>query len=126
MPYSIQTVRKETYLHLHVAGETTVASLKQMADVVKAEAAKARLSHVVLDCQRVTGQVSLSSLFLVGDYYARTLADEVQLAIINSPPNWSHNDFSEDVIYLRGGVMRHFNSLDEVEAWFATTPSKLE
>lgn len=117
MAFQLTLLEAQKYLKFAVAGETTQAHLLELADSLRAACDEHDKFSVLLDCAGMTGQVTLGELYKVSEYYGKVLSD-VELAAINMPGHWEYNDLSEDVVFIRGGTLRHFASQADAEAWF--------
>jgi hypothetical protein len=116
MPFELLRQECDGYLCFAVRGPTTVQNLLAMADMLRQEVDLSGIHSILLACGEMTGGVSLAELFHIGQYYGEHLSD-VKLAAIEMPAGWRNNQFSEDVVYLRGGSLAHFDSREEAEAW---------
>jgi hypothetical protein len=119
MPFEFSREDRPAYLLFRLSGPTTTANMIDLADRLRAAVDETGLACLLLDCGGMTGQVSLAELYKVSEYFALVLGSGIKLAAVQMPPQWQHNQFSEDVVFIRGGLLRHFASVESAEAWFA-------
>ncbi len=114
--FEARLAARETHLLAEPRGPVTVATMQRLAEELARATAARGARGVLIDCAGLRGALPLGQLMSVGQTFARLLPG-VRLAAVNAPPEWRDNDFSENVMANRGGILRHFASAAEAEAW---------
>jgi hypothetical protein len=117
MPFEITREVRSTYTLYRVQGETTFEGMMALIDQL-ADDFDRPTNCVLLDCAGMTGGIPLAKLFKVSDHMGKRLP-KVYVGAVNMPEHWHNNQFCEDAVYVRGGVLVHFATLAKAEAWFA-------
>lgn len=109
MPDDFETrlAARETYLLAEPRGPVTLATMQRLAEELARETGARGGRGVLIDCAGLRGALPLGQLMSAGQTFARLLPG-VRLAAVNAPAEWHDNDFSENVMANRGGILRHF------------------
>ena len=112
------------YLHAAVSGRFDLARAQAGYSGVLQAAARTRLSRMLLDCTRVSGEMTVADRLAFGTFMAdeqqRLLAhlpEAPQVAILAVPPIMDPGRFTQAVANNRGVRMRASESLQELLSW---------
>lgn len=112
------------YLHATVSGAFDLAHALSGYRAVLQEAARYRLPRMLLDCTRVTGEMTVADRLAFGSFMAEEqqrvlshLSEPPQVAILALPPIMDPGRFTQSVANNRGVRMRASESLQELLSW---------
>jgi hypothetical protein len=117
MPFDVHSRVEGGILRLKVSGPTTFSHMQDLADHIDRLAVRHKRRSILLECGGMTGGMPLSELYEIGQLYGRLIARAgLKLAAIDTPPHWTDNRFSENVVHNQGGRLEHFPSFEEAES----------
>jgi len=124
-PEPVSIIDKGAYLLVEFLGEFSVEAGKQCVDKMAEACEKHRRLEVLLDCRRMTGNMSVFDRFQVAEYGATKRRQIPRLAILNREDVVLPDKFVENVSVNRGFVVKIFTDLDEAELWLSlSAPNK--
>ena len=120
--FEIET--RASYVHATLSGEFTLASAKEVYHRILQAAARERQPRILMDCTRITGEMTINDRLEFGAYMAEqqplvlgALAEGPQVAILAVPPIMDPGRFTQAVANNRGVRMRASESLQELLSW---------
>lgn len=112
------------YLYAAVSGRFALAEAQSGYSGLLQAAARYRLARMLMDCTRVTGEMTVADRLAFGTFMAeeqqRMLAQlphAPQVAILAAPPIMDPGRFTQAVANNRGVRMRASESLQELLSW---------
>jgi hypothetical protein len=112
------------YLYATLSGEFSVSGAQSAFRGVLQAAARSRQARMLLDCTRVTGEMTIADRLAFGSFIAeeqqRMLAQlpaAPQVAILAVPPIMDPGRFTQAVANNRGVRLRASDSLPELLSW---------
>lgn len=112
------------YLFAAVSGEFDLASAQSVYRSVLQAAARYRQPRMLLDCTRVTGEMTVGDRLAFGSFIAEEqqrmpgqLPQAPQVAILAIPPILDPGRFAQVVANNRGVRMQASESLQELLSW---------
>jgi hypothetical protein len=112
------------YVYATVSGPFDLAQALSGYRAVLQEAARCRLPRMLLDCTRVTGEMTVADRLAFGSFMAEEqqrmlvqLPEPPQVAILAVPPIMDPGRFTQSVANNRGVRMRASESLQELLSW---------
>ena len=112
------------YLYATVSGPFTLAPALSGYRTVLQEAARYGVARMLLDCTRVTGEMTVADRLAFGTFMAEEqqrmaaqLPEAPQVAILAVPPIMDPGRFTQSVANNRGVRMRASDSLQELLSW---------
>ena len=112
------------YLYAAISGEFELSSALESYRAMLQAAARYRQPKMLLDCTRVTGEMTMSDRLAFGGFMAdeqnrmhAQLPSAPQVAILAVPPIMDPGRFTQAVANNRGVRMRASESLQELLSW---------
>ena len=112
------------YLYASVSGRFELAGAQAFYRQMLQLAARHRLPRMLLDCTRVTGEMTIADRLAFGSFMAdeqqrmlSQLPEAPQVAILAVPPIMDPGRFTQSVANNRGVRMRASESLQELLSW---------
>lgn len=112
------------YLHAAISGTFTLESAKEVFRGILRTAAGRGESRILMDCTRITGEMTVQDRLQFGMYMAEQqqlvlaqLPGGPQVAILAAPPIMDPGRFTQAVANNRGVRMRASESLQELLSW---------
>lgn len=119
-----ETEIRASYLHATLWGAFTLISAKDVTRAVVERAAAIDQPRILMDCTRITGEMTMQDRLEFGAYLAELqqqlfarLAPGPQIAILAVPPIMDPGRFTQTVANNRGVRMRASESLQELLSW---------
>jgi hypothetical protein len=106
-----------TFLLVEFSGEFSVEAGKQCVDRMAEASVKHGRPKVLLDCRKMTGDLSVFTRFHVAEYGATKGHQLRQFALVGDKEVVLPDKFAETVAVNRGMNMKAFTDFDEAVLW---------
>ena len=123
-PEPLSIVDKDSYLLVEFFGEFSVEAGKKCVDRMTEACEEHDRSSVLLDCRRMTGEMSVMARFQVTEYGATKRLQIRRIALLNREEVLLPDNFVENVAVNRGMNLRSFTEFDEAEFWITDGVTK--
>ena len=112
------------YLYAAVSGRFDLAEAQSGYRGLLQAAARYRMTRLLMDCTRVTGDMTVADRLAFGTFMAEEqqrmlgqLPEAPQVAILAAPPIMDPGRFTQTVANNRGVRMRASENLQELRSW---------
>jgi hypothetical protein len=118
---------RESFLLVEFSGRFSVEAGKQCVDRMAEASVRLGRPKVLLDCRRMTGDLSVFARFQVADYGATKRHQLRQFALLGREDVVLPDKFAENVAVNRGMNMKVFTDFDEAVLWLSQpTPNETD
>jgi hypothetical protein len=115
MPFTISFQREPGYVRYDVEGPPSLKNYFDLIEMAAKQMAADGDKNLLVDLRRVSGRLSFTDQFFIGDVVADKLANIDKLATLVADDPESYN--SKKVAQRKGLNLQTFSSEDEAIAW---------
>ena len=115
MPFTISLQRQPGYIRFDVAGPPSLKNYFELIELAAKETAATGEKNILVDLRGVTGRLSFTDQFFIGDVVADKLADLEKLATLVPDDPGTYN--SQKVAQRKGLNLSTFSNEAEAIEW---------
>ncbi|HUR89964.1 MAG TPA: hypothetical protein VMZ74_12820 [Ramlibacter sp.] len=120
MPFTVSIERNAQYVRYNVVGPPSLKNYFDLIEQAAKETRESNLARVMVDLRGVTGRLSFTDQFFIGEVVGDKLAHVAKLASLVRDDPESYN--SPKVAQRKGVDLRSFSGEEEAIAWL-TAPA---